>query len=61
LGRNPKIAILWHGDRESRNNPTANNNKFSKIFEEFQQHNFIVEPAVYNDELPMSAASTKPS
>jgi hypothetical protein len=50
LGRNPKIAILWHGDRESRNNLNAKNNKFSKIFEEFQQYNFIVEPAVYNDE-----------
>ncbi|TLS48798.1 Cj0069 family protein [Paenibacillus antri] len=50
MSRNPRIAILWHGDRESRNHATAKNNKFSKIFEEFQQYNIIAEPAVYNDE-----------
>jgi hypothetical protein len=50
LSRNPRIAILWHGDRESRNNATIKNNKFSKVFEEFQHYNFTAEPAVYNDE-----------
>jgi hypothetical protein len=50
LNRNPRIAILWHGDRESRNNASAEQNKFSKVFEEFQLYNFTAEPAVYNDE-----------
>jgi hypothetical protein len=47
---NPKIVILWHGDGEARNNATAEKNKFSKVFEEFQRYNFTAEPAIYNDE-----------
>jgi hypothetical protein len=50
LNRRPTIAILWHGDRDSRNHVTINNNKFSKVFEEFQQHNCTALPAVYHDE-----------
>jgi hypothetical protein len=50
LKRNPRIAILWHGDRETRSNVTTKNNKFSKVFEESQQYNIIAEPVVYNDE-----------
>jgi hypothetical protein len=50
LNQSPRIAILWHGDRETRNNATTKNNKFSKVFEEFQNYNIIAEPAVYNDD-----------
>jgi hypothetical protein len=50
LNRKPRIAILWHGNRETRNNANTMNNKFSKVFEEFQHYNVIAEPAVYNDE-----------
>jgi hypothetical protein len=50
LNPNPRIAILWHGDSESRNHTTTKNNKFSKVFEEFQHYNVTAVPAVYNDE-----------
>jgi hypothetical protein len=61
LNVNPRIAILWYGDRESRNN-AATKNKFSKVFEEFQRYNFTVVPVVYNDEfVQKGAASTKSS
>ena len=46
----PRVAILWHGDRESRASVTAENNKFSKVFEEFQHYNVTAVPVVYNDE-----------
>lgn len=48
--RNPRVAILWHGDRESRNTATAENNKFRQIFAAFQQDAVTAEPAVYHDE-----------
>jgi hypothetical protein len=50
LNRNPRIAILFHGDRESRDNATTKNNKFSQVFEELQLYNVTAVPAVYNDE-----------
>ncbi|BCL79946.1 hypothetical protein ccbrp13_24110 [Ktedonobacteria bacterium brp13] len=49
LKRNPRVAILWHGDRETRDNATTENNRFQKIFAEFERYNFLAEPAVYND------------
>lgn len=49
LNRNLRVALLWHGDRESRNNADDENNKFNKVFEEFQHYNFSAEHAVYND------------
>ncbi|MCZ8515058.1 Cj0069 family protein [Paenibacillus filicis] len=50
MNRSARIAILWHGNREARDHATAENNKFSPIFEEFQRYNSTAEPAVYNDE-----------
>ncbi|WP_222429991.1 Cj0069 family protein [Paenibacillus cremeus] len=50
MNQQAKVAILWHGNHEARNNATAENNKFSKIFEEFQHYNVTAVPAVYNDE-----------
>ncbi len=49
MDRQPRVAILWHGDRESRDSATAENNRFSPVFKEFEKHGYIAEPAVYND------------
>lgn len=49
MNRKPRVAILWHGDRESRNTATAGNNRFGPVFHEFEQYGYTTEPAVYND------------
>lgn len=47
---NPRVAILWHGDRETRRQATADNNRFSAAFAEFEKYGITAEPAVYSDE-----------
>lgn len=49
MNRKPRVAILWHGDRESRDSATREDNRFSAVFKEFEKYEFISEPAVYND------------
>ncbi|MCF8568537.1 Cj0069 family protein [Alicyclobacillus tolerans] len=49
MDRQPRVAILWHGDRETRNNATGENHRLNKVFEEFKKHGVLAEPAVYND------------
>jgi len=44
----PRVAILWRGDREARNQATIDN-RFSAVFEEFEKYGFRAEPAVYDD------------
>ena len=51
MERKPRVAILWHGDRASRDQATTENNRFSPVFKEFERYGFIAEPAVYNDAL----------
>ena len=51
MDQNPRIAILWHGNCESRNHATATTySKFSNIFQEFHHYNITAVPVVYNDE-----------
>ncbi len=45
----PRVAILWRGDREARNQASTENNQFSAVFEQFERHGFIAVPAVYDD------------
>lgn len=47
---NARVAILWHGDRETRRQATADNNRFSAAFAEFERYGITAEPAVYSDE-----------
>ena len=42
----PRVAILWHGDRETRNNATGENHRLNKAFEEFKKHGVIAEPSI---------------
>ena len=45
-----RIAILWRGDRETRQSATAQNNRFHRIFEELAALGIEAEPAVYDEE-----------
>lgn len=45
-----KVAILWRGDRETRQHATAHNSRFKLIFEELAKLGIAAEPAVYDEE-----------
>src|SRR5690348_7015773 len=45
-----RIAILWRGNRETRQSATAQNNRFHRIFEELAALGIEAEPAVYDEE-----------
>jgi len=45
-----RIAILWRGDRETRQSATPQNNRFHRIFEELAALGIKAEPAVYDEE-----------
>ncbi len=44
-----KIAILWRGDAEARRAATPQNNRFRRIFAEFEGLGIDAEPAVYDE------------
>jgi hypothetical protein len=46
--RNIKIAILYPGDYEARQNATADNNRFSSVFQALADLGVDAEPAVYH-------------
>ena len=45
-----RVAILYPGDRETRQNATAENNRFADLFRAFAAEGAQTEPAVYHDE-----------
>jgi hypothetical protein len=45
-----KIAILWRGDLEARQNATPANNRFHRIFEELAAVGIHAEPDVYDED-----------
>jgi hypothetical protein len=47
----PRIAILWRGDREARRAATPQNNRFHRVFEGLAALGIQAEPAVYADDL----------
>ncbi len=46
-----KIAILWRGDRATRDSATPQNNRYRRIFEELEAAGIRTEPAVYSDDM----------
>src|ERR1700676_4680062 len=50
-GSTPKLALLWHGDREARRNATPHNNRLSRVFEALAALGVRAEPAVYADDM----------
>ena len=45
-----RIAILWRGDRETRQSATPQNNRYHRIFEELAALGIQAEPAVYDED-----------
>lgn len=44
-----KVAIVWRGDRETRNKATKTSNRYHRIFEELEAAGFATEPAVFDE------------
>lgn len=45
----PKVAILWRGDRATRDQATASNNRMAAIFAALAAQGIDAEPAVYDE------------
>ena len=45
-----RVAILYPGDYETRQNATAENNRFAELFKALAAQGLLVEPAVYHDD-----------
>jgi hypothetical protein len=46
-----KVALLWRGDRQTRDTATPSNNRLHRIFEELAAAGLVVEPCVYDESL----------
>lgn len=46
-----KLALLWRGDRQARNDATPHNNRFVRVFEALAELGIHAEPAVYAEEM----------
>jgi hypothetical protein len=46
-----KVAILWRGDRETRQTATPYNNRYRRVFEELIALGIDAEPVVYADDI----------
>ena len=45
-----KVAIIYPGDRETRENATPDNNRLATVFKALEDANIHAEPAVYHDD-----------
>jgi hypothetical protein len=50
-GKIGKLALLWRGDRAARREATADNNRFTRVFEALAVLGIEAEPAVYADDM----------
>jgi Domain of unknown function (DUF6815) len=46
-----KIALLWRGDPNAPQQPTAENNRLHRLFQAFADRNVAAEAVVYSDEI----------
>jgi uncharacterized protein DUF6815 len=46
-----KLALLWRGDRQARNEATAHGSRFNRVFEALASLGIQAEPAVYADDM----------
>ncbi|MDE2465134.1 MAG: Cj0069 family protein [Alphaproteobacteria bacterium] len=46
---NPKVAIVWRGDRATRDQATPSNNRMAAIFAALAEADIDAEPAVYDE------------
>jgi hypothetical protein len=50
-GKVGKLALLWRGDRQARNEATADGSRFNRVFEALASLGIQAEPAVYADDM----------
>lgn len=50
-GENGKLALLWRGNRQERNEATAQNSRLDRVFEALAALGIEAEPAVYADDM----------
>jgi hypothetical protein len=48
--RRPRVALVYPGDRDARNNAAPENSRFLKVFQAMEQAGLSAEPAVYHDD-----------
>jgi hypothetical protein len=46
-----KLALVWRGDRQARNEATAHGSRFNRVFEALASLGIEAEPAVYADDM----------
>jgi hypothetical protein len=46
-----RIAVLWRGNRQARDEATPQNNRFHRVFEELASAGIHAEPAVYSEDM----------
>jgi hypothetical protein len=46
-----KVAVLWRGNRQARNEATPSNNRFHRVFEALAAAGIHAEPAVYGEDV----------
>ena len=49
-GKSGRLALLWRGDREARENATAHNSRLGPVFAAFSALGIDAEPAIYADD-----------
>ena len=50
-GENGKLALLWRGNRQERNEATAQNSRLNRVFEALAALGIEAKPAVYADDM----------
>src|ERR1700676_2227955 len=50
-GKVGKLALLWRGDRQARNEANADGSRFNRVFEALASLGIQAEPAVYADDM----------
>jgi hypothetical protein len=50
-GKVGRLALLWRGDRQARNEATAHGSRFNRVFEALASLGIEAEPAVYADDM----------
>ena len=46
-----KVAVVWRGNRQTRDEATPRNNRFHRVFEELASAGIQAEPAVYSEDM----------
>ena len=50
MAREPKVAVVWRGDREARETARPETSRLRAIFEALEAHGMSAQPCVYSEE-----------